>query len=119
MVDTAATDCKTCRFISHALGKKFMMPLLAHHYPLCRFGDVKKELRGLDLRIVGGLATRGWTKNDVDVVGERADIPTFESRLRKDGIPEPIHFCGSDDEPHSHLRCALYGIKMALTGKGY
>ena len=95
-----------------------MMPLLGHHYPLCRLAEVRKDMAGLHLRIVGGLARRGWTTNDVDVVGDRIDIPTLSSRLRADNIPEPIHYCG-DGIHHSHLKCAYYGVKMALTGKGY
>jgi len=113
------TDCRICRVISLGLGKKFIMPLLGHHYPLCRLSDVKKNFRGLDLRVVGGLVNRGWTKNDIDVIGNRADIPALSSRLERDGIREPIHYCGGTHEKLSHLRCAFYGIKMALTGKGY
>ena len=79
----------------------------------------KKDVEGLRLRVVGGLVSRGYTTNDIDVVGEREDIPALVSRLHADGIQEPIHYCGSEHEKHSHLRCAFYGIKMALTGKGY
>ena len=111
--------CKTCKVISHLLGKKYMMPLLGHHYALCHFADVKKDLRGLDLDVVGGLAERGWTTNDVDVIGNRRDIPTLSSRLRTDGIREPVHYCGSKEGRHSHLLCAFHGVKMALTGRGY
>jgi len=33
-----------------------MMPLLGHHYPLCRLADIQKDARGLKIHIVGGLA---------------------------------------------------------------
>src|SRR4051812_47825341 len=112
------TDCRVCKAISMMLGKKFMMPLLGHHYALCRIADVRKDMRGLDLQLVGGLPRRGWTTNDVDVVGNRADAPTLEARLRHDHIAEPVHYCG-DGVRHSHLKCAYFGVKMALTGKGY
>ena len=95
-----------------------MMPLLGHHYALCRLADVKKDMQGLDLRLVGSLPRRGWTRNDVDVVGNRADAAVLDARLRDDKILEPVHYCG-DGIHHSHLRCAYFGIKMALTGKGY
>src|SRR5690348_9203195 len=110
------TECKICKIISLALGKKFMMPLLGHHYPMCRLADIKKDFHDLDLHVVGGLANRGYTTNDIDVIGDRADIPALVSRLEKDGIQEPIHYCGSEHGKHSHLRCAYFGIKMALTG---
>ena len=112
------TDCRTCKIISTMLGKKFMMPLLGHHYPLCRLAQVRKDTRGLDLQVVGGLAERGWTTNDVDVVGNRAYVPKLDARLRADHIKAPIHYCG-DGLKHSHLKCAYFGVKMALTGKGY
>lgn len=111
--------CKVCKLIGLLLGKKFIMPLLGHHYPLCYYAQVKRDLKGLNLQVVGGLVTRGWTTNDVDVIGDRADAPTLNSRLHQDGIPEPVHYCGRIGEKHSHLKCAYFGIKMALTGKGY
>ena len=111
-------ECRTCKTISKFFGKKYMMPLLGHHYPLCRLADVQKDMKGLDLELVGGLPKRGWTTNDVDVVGNRSDAPELEQRLRADNIQEPLHWCG-DGIHHSHVRCAYFGIKMALTGKGY
>lgn len=112
------TECRTCKTISLLLGKKLILPLIGKHYPLCRLGDVQKDLRGLGLQVVGGLVNRGWTTNDVDVVGNRADVPELASRLAHDHIAEPVHFCG-DGVRHSHLKCAYYGVKMVLTGKGY
>ena len=38
--------------------------------------------------------------------------------LKKQGIKNPIHYCGNK-EKHSHLKCAYYGVKLALTKKGY
>ncbi len=112
------TECRTCKLISLLLGKKLILPLLGKHYPMCRLGEVQKDMKGLNLRIVGGLVNRGWTTNDVDVIGERSDVPKLASRLAADHILEPVHFCG-DGIHHSHLQCAYYGIKMTLTGKGY
>ncbi len=101
------------------MGKKLLLPLIGRHYAVCRYADVKKNMHGLDLQVVGGLVNRGSTTNDVDVIGSRADIPILAHRLQSDGIEEPIHYCGGKDEKHSHLKCAYYGIKMVLTGKGY
>ncbi len=112
------TECVACKTISRLLGKSYMMPLLGHHYPVCRLADVQQEVQGLKIQIVGGLIQRGWTTNDIDVVGERKDIPKFSERLRTDGISQPVHYCG-DGIHHSHLKCAYHGVKMALAGKGY
>jgi hypothetical protein len=118
-IDKPMKECKQCKMLATLLGKRFVMPLLGHHYPLCRIRDVNKAVTGLHLQVVGGLTARGWTTNDIDVIGDRGDIGLLAQRLKAQGIVEPIHFCGSDKEPHSHLRCAFYGIKLALTGKGY
>ena len=111
-------DCNICKKISILCGKRLFMPLLGHRYPLLALATVEPHTEGLDLSIGGGLRTRGWTYNDVDVNGSRTDAAQLDKRLKKNGIPHPIHYCGPRIG-HSHLRCALYGIKLALTGKGY
>ena len=94
------------------------MPLLGHNYPKIYLKDVQKSLKGLNLEVVGGLKNRGWTSNDIDVIGEKKDILILAERLKKNKIHNPVHDCGSKDN-HSHIRCVYYGIKLALTKKGY
>ena len=94
------------------------MPLLGHNYPKVSFEEVSAHVGDLHLEIVGGLAQRGWSVHDVDVIGQKADVPEFVSQLRARGVVHPVHYCG-DGVHHSHLRCALYGIKLAFTGRGY
>ncbi len=112
------TNCKICKVISHALGKKFIMPLLGRTYPKINLIDVEPLLVNLDLEIVGGLEEHGYTINDVDVVGKWSDAVLLSSRLQKAGIINPVHYCG-DRLKHSHLVCTYYGVKLALTGRGY
>jgi len=111
-------QCKTCKVIPDLLGKKFLMPLLGHRYPIITLEAVRAHVNGLDLEIGGGLESRGWTSNDVDVNGSKADIEIFDGRLKEAGIVNPIHYCGPL-AGHSHALCAFNGIKLALTGKGY
>ena len=110
--------CKVCQFISVALGKKFMMQLLGHRYPKIFLTDIEKFFDDLDIVVVGGLKNRGWTTNDIDVAGAREDAVLLAQKLQKNGISNPIHYCG-EIENHSHILCAYYGIKLALTGRGY
>jgi len=111
-------DCDTCKLISLLLGKKIFMPLLGHRYPRLTLAEVEPHLAGLDLVVGGGLRSRGWTYNDVDVNGDKADAKILDERLKRSGIVHPVHYRGSLTE-HSHLYCAFNGIKLALTGKGY
>jgi hypothetical protein len=111
-------DCRICRNISVAMGKKFMMPLLGHRYKKISLTDVQPHFNDLDLEIVGGLKKRGWTSNDIDVVGTQADIYTLSLRLASENINNPIHYCG-ERHKHSHVKCAYYGVKLAFTGRGY
>lgn len=110
--------CETCRVISLLLGKKIFMPLLGHRYPILKYATVAPLVENLNLVIGGGLHARGWTKNDIDVNGQKEDVPEFASRLQQKGIPNPVHYCGPL-QGHSHLYCAYNGIKLAFTGKGY
>ncbi|MCE9541067.1 hypothetical protein K8R03_00730 [Candidatus Kaiserbacteria bacterium] len=111
-------DCRICKNISIAMGKKFMMPLLGHKYQKITLEEIRPHLSGLNLDIVGGLSKRGWTLNDVDVVGTKSDIQNLSIRLETRGIRNPIHYCGARLN-HSHIQCAYYGVKLALTGRGY
>jgi len=111
-------NCGPCKVISIMLGKKFMMPFLGHRYSKLLLQDAEKHLGDLDLSIVGGLAKRGWTMNDVDVIGKRAHVALLSERLHASGISNPIHWCGSRDK-HSHIQCAYFGVKLAITGKGH
>lgn len=80
--------------------------------------QIEPHLAGLELRIVGGLSERGWTENDIDVLGERTHAATLSARLRLCGILNPVHWCGTY-EAHSCVSCAYFGVKLVLTGKGY
>ncbi|MBI2108687.1 MAG: hypothetical protein HYT93_00700 [Parcubacteria group bacterium] len=111
-------QCSVCKIIPKVLGKKFFFHLFGHEYPKLFSKDVAKHLIGLNLKLVGGLSTRGWTVHDVDVTGEKKDAAVLEERLRKDNIPHPIHLCRQKPN-HSHFLCALNGIKLVLTGRGY
>ncbi|MDO8514837.1 MAG: hypothetical protein Q7S50_04830 [bacterium] len=111
-------QCKTCKVISRFSGKKFLMPLLGHRYSIITLEAVRVHVSDLDLEIGGGLETRGWTSNDIDVNGTRADVSVFAKRLKQNGIEHPVHYCGPHTG-HSHVLCALNGIKLALTGRGY
>ena len=95
-----------------------MMPLLGHTYAKITLEEIEPHLAGLDLDVVGGLKKRGWTLNDVDVVGTKSDIQILSIRLESAAIRNPIHYCGARLN-HSHIQCAYYGTKLALTGKGY
>jgi hypothetical protein len=76
--------------------------------------QVHPHLRGLGLELVGGLATRGWTLHDVDVVGARADVPRLVARLRAAGVRHPVHYCGGSK--HSHLDCIRGGLAVLVRG---
>lgn len=94
------------------------MPLLGHHYPRLTLSKPQRCLTRLDLKIVGGLKKRGWTKNDIDVVGDKEDVRALAERLRRAGIKNPVHYCGQR-RSHSHFQCIYYGLKLALVHKGY
>ena len=111
-------ECNICKIPPILLGKRFMMPLLGHKYSKIFYKDIEKYLVDLDIEIVGSLVQKGWTKNDVDVVGNKNDTKIFAERLKKENIKIPVHYCGGHND-HSHIKCVYYGIKMAFTGKGY
>ena len=111
-------QCSTCRILPRLLGKNFFLPLFGREYPKLFYTDIKECFEGLDVSVIGGLKTRGWTSHDIDITGDRESIPVLVERLRHRHIPNPIHFCERKPN-HSHLRCAWNGIKLTLTGKGY
>ena len=104
--------------ISILCGKKIFMPLLGHRYPRITLPGIQQYTEGLDVVIVGGLQNRGWTCNDIDVLGSKQDAKIFDERLKKNGVMHPVHYCGPLTN-HSHVVCAFNGIKLALTGRGY
>ena len=111
-------DCRVCEIIPKLFGKKILMPLLGHRYKILLLNEVKKYVKNLDVKIVGGLIKRGWTMHDIDIRGNKKDIAVLAHRLKENNIPNPVHYCGEIDS-HSHIECVYYGIKMALTGRGY
>jgi len=93
------------------------MPLLGHNYPNITLNQITPHLINLDLKIVGGLKRRGYTKNDIDIIGEKKDIKILAQRLAEVNIRNPLHHCG-EKHKHSHFKCTLNGIKLAFSGKG-
>jgi hypothetical protein len=94
------------------------VPLFGRVYPKITIADIAPHLKDLDLTIVGGLARRGWTIHDIDIIGRKSDVPLFVSELRRAHIYNAVHYCGTKTH-HSHIQNAYYGIKLTLTGKGY
>lgn len=111
-------SCKICSAIPKILGKKYLMPLLGHSYPRIERESLLPLLTTHNLVLVGGLATRGFTQNDIDVLGEHDDVVAFAEKIRELGIKNPVHHCGTHTH-HSHLSCAINGIKLAFTGRGF
>ena len=111
-------QCPVCKIIPKVLGKNFFFHVFGREYPKLLYKDAQKHFEGLDLKLVGGLTTRGWTVHDIDVTGDKKDAPELERRLRDNNIPHPIHLCRGKPN-HSHFLCALNGVKLVLTGKGY
>lgn len=73
-------------------------------------------MKGLDLELVGGLKTRGWTIHDIDVAGDIMDVPKFIERVEKEGIQNPVHFCDYGFKKHSHLLCIKDGLGVIFYG---
>ena len=71
-------------------------------------------MRDLNLEIVGGLNYRGWTVHDIDVIGDKKDIPALVERLEKARIKNPVHLCDSKFHKHSHFLCLIDGLKVIL-----
>ncbi len=111
-------ECRVCRFMSRAMGGRIVMPIVCRKSDKIFLEDIKKHVRGIDIRIVGGLSDRGYTHHDIDVVGNKEHLPLFAERLRTNSVRNPIHYCGGFNT-HSHLECAFYGLKLVFTGKGY
>ena len=100
------------------MGKKMFMSLFGRIYRRITLKEVESLLDGLDLAIVGGLKSRGYTNNDIDIVGAKGDVSILAGRLAKKNIDNPLHYCGNRSR-HFHSTTIYYGIKMAITGKGY
>lgn len=111
-------NCRICAIIPVLLGKHFFLPLFGRGGTRLFQREVEPLLAGLHLALVGGLARRGWTIHDIDVVGEQEDVSVLAERALGAGITHPIHYCGRPNR-HSHLECVFFGIKLALTGRGY
>ena len=113
-----AKGCKVCKIVPVLLGKAIFLPLLKRTGGYIQCVDIEPLLQDLSLELVGGLVTRGYTTHDIDIIGDKRDIPVFVDRLRQASIPNPIHYCGKK-ERHSHWQCVYYGLKLAVTGRGY
>lgn len=111
-------ECKVCRIMSRVMGGRIVMPIVCRNDKKIFFSDIEKYTDGLDIRIVGGLADRGHTHHDIDVVGDKKDLLVFVERLIENHIFNPVHYCGGHED-HSHLKCTYYGLKLVFTGKGY
>jgi len=99
----------TCKLCPLRAVVKVLESALDAEWPKITMRDVKPHLSGLDLTVVGGLADKGYTIHDVDVLGKEAHARTMARRLAKAGIDNPVHYAGAWHQ-ESHLTC----IKNAL-----
>lgn len=111
-------DCRICKFFSRTLGR-FLMRVLNRKWERITIGQVSGKKKNLDLEIVGGLRSRGWTVHDIDVVGDKEDAKVFAKRLRKARVDNPVHFCSISEENHSHALCLWNGLMLIVRGIGY
>jgi hypothetical protein len=108
------TGCRFCKALSRTVGRLLYF-VLRKKWEHLDAGQVRPHLRGLDLELVGGLKTRGWTVHDVDVIGSRSDVLQLVKRLRKAGVRNPVHFCNGYGK-HSHVQCIAGGLAALFLG---
>ncbi len=110
--------CRFCEVISSLLGKRLFMFLFKEKWKSVHKKRLEKYLHNLNLEIVGGLTKRGWTVHDIDVMGNHSKVVIFHQRLKKAGIQNPIHYCGTNKN-HSHILCLWNGIRLIFGKNGY
>ena len=106
--DALGRGCRLCKLLSRTVGRTLFW-ILGVQWPKLEATQVYPHLEGLELDLVGGLKTRGWTTHDVDVVGSAAAAVELTERLRKAGIRNPVHHC-SNAGGHSHFACIRGGL---------
>jgi hypothetical protein len=105
--------CLVCKFLSRTVGR-LLYAFTRQRWDRLEASRVEPHLQKLSLHLVGGLATRGWTVHDIDVIGAKADVPRLVGRLRAAGIMHPVHYCGGAS--HSHVQCIREGLRVLLQG---
>lgn len=93
-----------------------LMFVLGKQWPKIYTENITPHLSDLDLELVGGLADRGWTIHDIDIIGNIKEVPKFIERIRKAKIKNPVHFCDMGYKKHSHLRVIVNGLKSLFMG---
>lgn len=111
----AMQGCLFCKSLSRIFGHPLMF-LVGKRWERVERKDVVHHMNSLQLQLVGGLVTRGWTVHDIDVIGSEADVPLFVQRLERSGIHNPVHFCDDGFVKHSHLRCIREGLEVLFLG---
>lgn len=111
--DALGRGCRLCKLLSRTVGR-ILFWVLGVKWARLEADQVRPHFEGLDLDLVGGLKTRGWTTHDVDVVGSAEHAAVLAERLRKAGIRNPVHHC-SNAGGHSHFACIRGGL-AALFG---
>ena len=101
--------CRLCKALSRSIGRLLFWVLDAH-WDRLEASQVRPHLAGLDLVLVGGLHSRGWTTHDVDVVGTPVAAAALAERLRAAGIHNPVHHCNTATG-HSHFACIRGGLQ--------
>ena len=108
-------NCNFCKFFSRVFGHPLMF-ILGRRWTKIEEKEVINHMRGLHLELVGGLAKRGWTVHDIDIIGDSKDVPIFVERLRKARVTNPVHFCDKTIRRHSHIFCLWNGLMLILNG---
>lgn len=111
----ASPSCKWCRFGSRVFGHG-LTNLLSKKWDRIELEDVRLTLQGLDLAIVGGLAHRGHTVHDIDVIGRAEDVPILVDRLSTKDIDNLVHYCGRSLDKHDHLTALVNGFLVTFFG---
>ena len=106
-------NCIFCKFLSRVFGHPLMF-ILRRKWEKIQKDEVIYHMRSLDLELVGGLAKRGWTVHDIDIIGNPKDVPVFIQRLKDAKIQNPIHFCDKGEKRHSHIFCLWNGLMLVL-----
>ena len=107
--------CKLCLFGSKVFGHGLTY-LLGKKYDKVLIGQVDPCLVNLNLVVVGGLKNWGYTEHDIDVVGNKKDIPLLIQRLTKNKIDNLVHYRGLLGDKHSHLTALVNGFLVTFFG---
>lgn len=109
------SPCKLCMFGSKIFGH-WLTKALGLRWPKITRKAVSSCLKGLNLRVVGGLDYRGHTKHDIDVIGDERDVPVLVKRLNEKNINNLVHYCGPQANRHSHWQALKNGFLVTFLG---